>query len=224
MGVHRQAKGKKGSLKWVQRLINERPALLESPLRQRFGIQEDTAFSWKSPLAEDGYAEYRDADFLRAVGKKELAAQLSEFWPRGGPQWDALGLLSDGTAILVEAKAHISEAISHLRAADQGSIRQIEEALRRTKEELGVRSRNPWHTPFYQYANRVAHLHFLRNMCGSAAFLVFVDFVGDREVGGPRSEDEWKGATALIHAYLGIRRTNLTRSMAHVPIGVDALG
>jgi hypothetical protein len=64
----------------------------------------------------------------------------------------------------------------------------IEGSLARTRRELGVRTKNPWTTPFYQYANRVAHLHFLRNLNGIKSYLVFVNFIGDKEMGGPKSE------------------------------------
>ena len=223
MGTYRQCKGNKGSLKWIQKLINERPGLLEARLRQHFAIPADATFRWASPLAEEEFAEYSDGDFLRAIGREELKAQLSAFWPQGGPHWDALGELSDGTALLVEAKAHISELISHLKATAPASIRQIKEAMSRTRAELGVQTDNPWDTPFYQYANRIAHLHFLKNICRTQALLIFVDFTGDEEVGGPVEGSEWVGATSLIHAYLGIRRTSLMKSIAHISINVAEL-
>ena len=121
------------------------------------------------------------------------------------------------------ARPKSARARIHLRARNAASIAQIQEAFRRTKDELGVRTQNPWHTPFYQYANRVAHLHFLRNICHTDALLVFVDFVGDEEVGGPVTADEWRGATALALSYLGIGRTNVMQGMAHIAIDVSVL-
>jgi hypothetical protein len=41
-------------------------------------------------LAQNNYLEYRDGDFLRAVGLGEFAGELESFWPTGGQSWDAL--------------------------------------------------------------------------------------------------------------------------------------
>ena len=223
MATYKQGKGCKGSLKWIQRLVNERPELLGRELRQRFGISSSVEFAWRSPLNGKGFAEYRDEAFLKAIGRSELAEKLAGFWPRRGPQWDALGALSDGTALLVEAKAHIPELISHGSARNPESIAQIQKAFRRTKRGLGVKSKNPWETPFYQYANRIAHLHFLKGICSTKALLVFVDFIGDSEMDGPESPEEWRGATDLIHVYLGIQNNPISGSIAHVCIDVGEL-
>lgn len=40
---------------------------------------------WVSPLARDNYTEYRDGDFLTAVGLGEYVDELRMFWPTGGP-------------------------------------------------------------------------------------------------------------------------------------------
>lgn len=46
--------------------------------------------TWLSPLQDDDYAEYRDAEFLHRLGLDELVPSLKQFWPRSGPEWDAL--------------------------------------------------------------------------------------------------------------------------------------
>lgn len=223
MGAVRQKAGSKGSLKWIQRLVNNRPDLLEAAIRQRFKIAPRITFRWESPLSSRGFEEYRDAAFLKAIGMEEHREKQAEFWPRRGPQWDGLGVLSDGTVLLLEAKAHIPEVMSHMSAMSPKSIAQIRKAFDITRRALGVKSPNSWETPFYQYANRIAHLHFLKDICGAKTRLVFVGFTGDCEVDGPVTEDEWKGATALIHAYLGIGKNPILESVAHVCIDVRDL-
>ena len=198
MGIYKRKKGDKGSLKWIQILINNRPDTINLQIRRNFKIPARTEIEWVSPLGGKSYAEYRDKDFLKVLGISPHRVSLMDFWPKGGPQWDALGKLSDGSVVLFEAKAHISEVISHIQAINRNSIKFIEKSLERTKKELGVRTKNPWTTPFYQYANRIAHLHFLRNLNRIRSYLIFVNFIGDDEMGGPKSELEWSGAINLI--------------------------
>lgn len=225
MGIFKQKKGNKGSLKWIQILINNRPDIINSRIRSKFGIPQDFLIQWISPLKKDDYAEYRDEAFLNALGlmHQSMKVKLNQFWPKGGPQWDALGILSDGSVVLVEAKAHISEVISHIQAINPNSIKFIEKSLERTKKKLGVKTKNFWTTPFYQYANRVAHLHFLKNLNGIKSYLIFINFIGDEEIGGPKSELEWVGVNNLIQSYLGIGKINLRPFMADIYIDVAEL-
>jgi len=106
MSRHPQERGTKGSLKWLQKLINEKPDLLNSRIRSVFGIGKSEEIEWVSPLKDDEYAEYRDGTFIRLLGIKLNKTPLNDFWPNYGPQWDALGRTSSGKVILVEAKAH----------------------------------------------------------------------------------------------------------------------
>ena len=223
MGSFPQSKGDKGSQKWIQILINDKSELLEEEIRNAFEISKGIDFHWKSPLKKKRYEEYRDAAFLRALKIQSLREPLSSFWPARGPQWDALGILGDETAILIEAKAHVSEVLSRMQAKSTKSISLIEEAFVRTKKDLGIRNDNPWTSPFYQYANRIAHLHYLRNINQKKVYLVFVNFVGDEEVGGPKDASEWAGVTELIHSYLGIGRSNLLPFIADLCIDVSEL-
>jgi hypothetical protein len=223
MGIYRQGEGNRGSLKWIQILINRQPEILNLKIRQSFRIPRSIEIKWVSPLKEKGYAEYRDEAFLEVLGIATQKVKLSDFWPKGGPQWDALGKLSDGSPLLIEAKAHISEVLSNIQASSPNSVKLIEESLERTKRELGVRTKNSWTAPFYQYANRVAHLHFLNNLNKTKSYLAFVNFVGDEEMDGPKSELEWIGVNNLIHSYLGIGKINLRPFMADIYIDVAEL-
>jgi hypothetical protein len=55
-----QGSGVKGSQKWIQKLIKEKPDLLNSLIRTQIDFPETDTITWLSPLAEDGYAEYQD--------------------------------------------------------------------------------------------------------------------------------------------------------------------
>jgi hypothetical protein len=54
----------KGSQKWIQKLVNERPDLLNSFIWTQLDLPDTDTITWRSPIAEDGYAEYPDEGFL----------------------------------------------------------------------------------------------------------------------------------------------------------------
>lgn len=97
------------------------------------------------------------------------------FWPARGPQWDALGV-SGQTVVLVEAKAHIGELLSPASAASRGSLARIDAAMNTVRSALDVAGGAEWSQRFYQLANRIAHLHFLRAR-GVDARLLLVGFI-----------------------------------------------
>jgi len=192
----------RGSLKWIQRAVNDRPAVLDNPILKRLGSA--SAIKWVSPLASDDYAEYRDASFLRRVGAGELVMRLDEFWPRRGPQWDALARSDQGDILLVEAKANLPELNSRGTAAREASRRKIEASLAAAAGAMGCTQKTPWSSTYFQVANRLAHLWFLRSH-GLPAWLVLVNFVGDADVRGPNSAEEWEQAYRVAEAAMGLR-------------------
>ena len=72
------------------------------------------------------------------------------------------------------------------------------------QEFLGVDRSISWTGKFYQYANRLAHLYLLRELNEVNAHLVFVYFLGDKEVSGPDSVAGWKPALAAAKGALGL--------------------
>jgi hypothetical protein len=54
----------KGSQKWIQKLVNEKSDLLNSPIRTQLDLPVTERITWLSPLADDEYAEYQDQAFL----------------------------------------------------------------------------------------------------------------------------------------------------------------
>ncbi len=216
----RQPSGTKGSLKWIQRAVNERPELLQAALGGRLG---GSRITWCSPLISDEFAEYRDAAFLAQLGLAHLADELKAFWPCRGPQWDALGRTDRDDLLLVEAKAHIGEMFSPPTAAGPASLAVIDRALVGVAEHLGAEPKAPWTQCFYQYANRLAHLYFLRSH-GLPAWLVLLSFTGDAEVGSPRSGEAWEAAYSVMDHVMGLRTGHrLARYVLHVHIDVAEL-
>lgn len=144
---------------------------------------------WRSPLPVERFDEYKDEEFLRAVGHSELADELAKWWPTSGPRWDALGVATDGTVILIEAKANIRE-IAKGKACDSGASgsqqgqanrERIANALAATRDHFGVshEAAAVWmESHCYQYANRLAHLCFFERL-GVPALLAHIYFTND---------------------------------------------
>jgi hypothetical protein len=160
---------------------------------------------WCSPLRSDNCAEYRDDAFLARLGVTELQHPLSRFWPKLGPQWDALGRAQSGPYILVEAKGNLPELLTSPSGAGTDSAKVIEAALDETARALGASPGTDWSKRFYQYANRLAHAYFLNERNHRPTQLVFLYFIGDAEVEGPESRREWEAAITVLHEALGIR-------------------
>lgn len=217
----RQGRATRGSQKWVQLLVNENPRLLTDAVRAAAKLSKDWMVRWVSPLMSDDWAEYRDMDFLAAMGLGRLADDLEKFWPEGGPQWDALGRSNDGGAVLVEAKSHTGELASSCGATED-SLRMIERSLDATRVALGAEPTADWLNGFYQYANRLAHLYFFQHSRVPAR-LVFLYFVNDAEMGGPTSAGQWKTFLESAYRHLGLRAALLPHGVVDVFIDVSTL-
>lgn len=194
-----QPKGVRGSLRWIQHFVNEDPGSLQTAI----GIGP---IHWCSPLASDAYSEYRDGAVLDLLGVKLSKRSLPSFWPARGPQWDALGRAASGEVILVEAKAHVEEILSPSTKASEHSLRRIRASLAETAAGMRtVPGAVDWSQKFYQYTNRLAHIYLFRKLNDIPALLVFLYFIGDREMNGPASCREWEAAVAVLHEALGLR-------------------
>jgi len=208
MGRFPQPKGQRGSLKWVQFLVNNCSEIINIPLRQACVLASGTQISWLSPLCEDEFAEYRDEEFLDRLGISLEQHPLNTYWPRRGPQWDALARSDGGEIFLIESKAHVRELISPGTKASSQSKILIDRSLKEVQSFLRVNSAVDWSQVLYQYTNRLAHLYLLRELNRVRAFLVFVYFMGDREMGGPSTAEEWKSAIQVVKAVLGLREAH----------------
>ena len=194
-----------GSQRLLQLAVNRRPELLRSALRKSGALGRRESVTWKSPLRSDGFREYKDSAALQLLEIGDgLKVPLSAFWPSRGAVWDGLGVTSQNRPLLVEAKAHIPEAASPGTQASPKSRELIEKSLLKTRKHLAPRSKAVWTGTFYQYANRLAYQYYLRILNGIDSSLVFLDFTNAVDMDGPTTEEEWRGATRMIHAVLGL--------------------
>ena len=82
-----------------------------------------------------------------------------------------------------------------------------------------------WSKRFYQYANRLAHLYFLREVSDINAYLVFLYFLNDPDLDGPYTErGEWQAAIKVMHEALGIRGKVPEKYVIDVFVDVGELG
>jgi len=213
---------KRGSQKWIQILVNEKPHVLNSHIARELDLSENDLIDWLSPLKPKGYAEYFDHACLEKLGVKLNRRPLKGFWPKNGPHWDALGKTTvSKKLLLVEAKSHINELISSVRASP-ASLKKIKESLDETRNFLNSKSAPDWTVGFYQYMNRLAHLYLFRQN-DLQAYLVFVYFLNDVEMSGPATAEEWRAALDLLHAYLGLGRHKLQKYIVKIFIDVSKI-
>jgi hypothetical protein len=197
-----------GSQRQIQTYVNDSADVFSKAIAESLGtsLPPSVRIEWVSPLKREGYAEYRDGDFLRILGIQQYESELLTFWPKGGPCWDALARVwfSDGHCgcVLVEAKSHVDEIYCSGCRASDGSRQQILRALCKTKAWLGVAPEAEWTGRLYQSANRYAHLYFLRVVAGVDAFLTNVYFIND-----PHSRttiQDWTATVREVKQQLGL--------------------
>lgn len=174
-----------GSQFWIQRYVNEQPETINdlvigsSPTLSAF---MPSVVTWKSPLAKEDYREYRDG-FLQVLGIEAHAAERQRFWPRTGPQWDALATIKNDHGklgvLLVEAKAYPTESFGDGSDANNESRTLIARSLDTVKGYCGVAPDIDWLGRAYQTANRLAFLYFLNEVCHVPTWLLFVNFIND---------------------------------------------
>ena len=80
-----------------------------------------------------------------------------------------------------------------------------------------------WTQTFYQYTNRLAHLHFLREDNKIRAHLVNIYFVNAADVGGATTEAEWQGVIRVVECYLGVGRHKLGKYVHKIFVDVAEL-
>ena len=88
-----QGSALKGSQKWIQKFVNEKPDLLNSLIRTQLDLPSTEKIRWHSPIAEDEYAEYQDQAFLDPLDIKLLDVYLRISGLREGHGWIAWGNL-----------------------------------------------------------------------------------------------------------------------------------
>jgi hypothetical protein len=208
----------------MRRAANDASALVNRRITRALGWSEQDTVEWRSPLKNDGYAEYFDESFLERLGVSNLQVPLARFWPKGGPRWDGLARTGTGKLVLVEAKAYPEEAVDGSSGAGPTSLQKIEAAIAEAKKAYGASHDANWLCPFYQYANRLAHLHFLVGLNGLDAYLVFLNFADAPDVPRPCSIAQWEGASRIIDRCLGLpKKHKYTDRIATIVIDAEEL-
>lgn len=189
---------------WLRIAVNEHADSLNSKVKRLFDWESGEEICWLSPVADDEFAEYYDQEFLDRLGITDLEVPLSKFWPKSGARWDGLARTRSDKVILVEAKAYIEEGVDYRSQAGNQSYAKIQTALNAAKSDFGAHQDAPWESPFYQYANRLAHLYFLHRLNGLDAYLLFLYFADAPDVPKPCTVSEWQGAVRLVEKCLGL--------------------
>jgi hypothetical protein len=211
-----------GSQYWVRLAINGAQEVINREVSQSISLDGGEAIEWISPLAP-AYTEYKDQQFVDQLRITLPTVPLKDFWPKGGPVWDALARTPKDRVFLIEAKAHIAEIDSTSSGASPRSLQWIAKSLNETKAFLDANPLVDWTRTFYQYTNRLAHLYLFRQLNGIDAFLLNIYFINETRLQGPSTVEEWKGALALLKTHLGITRTKLTPFMKDLFIDVEEL-
>ncbi len=223
MSRNPQKQADRGSQKWLQILINDHPRILYEKIALRLGLDKEEQITWRSPLRNDNFAEYRDYAALERLQILLPHRSLLDFWPQRGPVWDALAITCKQDLLLFEAKSHINELISTACRAKSDPLNKIQGSLEETQRFLGNKSQVDWTRYFYQYANRLAHLYFLRQVNQLRAYLFFIYFVNDDEMKGPSIQKEWEGAIKLVMLLMGLRNHKLSDYVIDIFIDVNNL-
>lgn len=176
----KQKSDSRGSLKCIQDLINCNPSCINTLIFDVFEELANDEIIWVSPLQNDNYSEYRDHSFIDIVGLIPKEIQLERFWPKGGPQWDALAITSTKKVILVEAKANVREIRTTGTKAKELSKKLIGKSLTELKDFLEINNDVDWSSTYYQYTNRIAHLFYLREKCNVPVYLINIYFINDK--------------------------------------------
>jgi hypothetical protein len=90
---------------------------------------------------------------------------------------------------------------SGCKAKAQSSRRLIDHALATTRRWAGANDSADWLGPLYQYANRLAHVYFLRETAGLDAWLANLCFLHDPH--RTTTLAEWKAELAQLKLQLG---------------------
>ncbi len=195
--------------------------------QQVLGITGGRALTWQdfgftqsiAKASNYGDAESKGMDFLPIEDPARVAWR--EWWPQSGgvQNWDAIGTLElEGVRewVLVEAKGNLEELESGTKAAAHGGLPLIQQRLRESQAAFGVTSGGDWTKLYYQYANRLAALHFLTQR-GVPARLVFVYFTGDATSGRtcPASASQWHPALEAVKKHLGLTGHSALEERVH---------
>ncbi len=139
----------------------------------------DASVTWVYPVGAPGERESQGTSFL--MDRDAVQELWKTFWPqRGRAQcWDGVAQLHRGATVewlLIEAKANAVEFVTPPTGASAKGGRSRIQSTNKVKSTLGVHRDFPWFGTYYQYANRLAVLHFLNNIAQVPARFLHVYF------------------------------------------------
>lgn len=198
---------------WLRILVNDHPLMLNRRIAEALGRRTPFDIDWRSPLAAEDFAEYRDQKALERLGCVTPKEAWGDCWPARGPAWDALGRCDEtGELFFVDGKARIDELRAGPASARGEARERIAPSLARARKALGSPRRGlDWDGPLLGLATRLTQLHFLRELNGQDAYLVNIYFVNDPSMNSPRNEAQWRGAIELAEALLGLKAKHKLR-------------
>lgn len=203
------------------------------------GINYPSDINWHPNYLELGKPELRGLDFLPIDSPVRL--EWVKHWPSQGNvhNWDGISSFQkeggDKEWLLIEAKANLQEVRSNCGAkgmkegekAAPGGLTLIKATLEKAQEAIGISREKDWTRGHYQYANRLALLHFLHSH-GIAARLVFLYFSGDAGGGNrncPDSPDGWTKTLRDMKKSLGLTgESNLEQHVHEIFLTVGDTG
>lgn len=185
----------KGSKFWMQEIVNDN--LLAARLEELLGEKN---LRWLSPLQSESYKEYQLKEskiFSEVLGlSREKFQQKFSFWPTNQPHWDALATSLDGKILyLFEAKAHLKELFSKIKASNVESTKKITSSMHEvfvTLSESETANFANWTEKYYQLGNRLTFLHFMNEMTlpkVCRAVLVLLNITNDKTYISTPKED-----------------------------------
>lgn len=203
--VDEHGRAYKGSQLQAQAYVTCLTRQLNAAIEKGIADVDAQMIRWRAPLPGDRYAEPRDSAFLRLAGLGHLEPALKRFWPRGGPVWDAVATFTPRRSashgvLLVEAKSYPEEMRSACKASDGARVR-IVSALESTIAARGASGTTTWTTAYYQLANRIAWLDWLRDERVDAR-LVLLSIIGDPH--RPTTEAAWRDALETVWNEMGL--------------------
>jgi hypothetical protein len=184
---------KAGSQRWIQVAVNRRPEVLLDALRRAGAVSSGATVRWASPLEAEDYCEYRDGVAIRKAGIDALPVRPLTEFWPRGSQ------------------------------ASPASLKMITHSLEEARRWYAPKSKAEWTGTFYQYANRLGHHYFISKVNRVPSVLVFLYFVNASDMKGPSDEAEWKGASRLLHAALGVPSDLAARGVVDAFLDVGKL-
>ena len=189
------SKGEKGSKFWMQEIVNE-------PSRKKIfeKILGDNLI-FLSPLQSECYKEYQLKEqkiFSNVLGLDENEFKKNFlFWATNQPHWDAIATSADGKILyLFEAKAHLKELQSKIRATDEKSIKKITNSMKKVFDEISIENANfsSWTDKYYQLGNRFTFLQEMNQIKFpkiERTILILLNITDDKTY-IPTSKENWE--------------------------------